>query len=334
MAMTEQWRFNFDSPEKVAQWYYTPMSSSGGIVPNVRFTATTTDSFAEIVIGRTSAAERVGAGGAIQKAAFLSKSAMDADLAWPAGAIGFCFDANPVLHGKYIKIGASGTGNWGARQGSIDDRCWNDPNHSRTAWLELLMQSWCKPGDPGAVTGKIAWPSITDLRGAEIRWEMRAKNLILGPNAKIVQHMQTHVPSQQLWPTDTGTNAQRSFVNALQIANPISDQLMLGDGGYDAPNPVRGVHDSGWRTVRVPLNPDPAEWQQLGAIEGREGIDPPLRYYNYVVSPPSEFLANFTGNAYMVVAHKVTDAASKANPPSDLDKIAGTLQFKSVSIWK
>lgn len=333
MTLTQQWKVDFNNASNVAKWFYMPASLDSNPA-NVRFVDAGSEQFAEIVFGRTSAAERT-VGGVLQKAAFTTKTALDADLNWNAGSIAFCFDSDPVKHGSYQKSGASGTGNW-SRIGSVDDRAWNDQNHTRVAWLELLMQSWWYPGDPGAVTGKIGWavtsPAITDLRGAEIRWEMRAQNLVLGENVKIVQHMQTHVSSQQLWP-DPGT--QRAFVNALQIANPISDQLMMGTSGYYGANPVRGVHDSGWRTVTIPLNPSPEEWLQLGGLEGRQGLwDDPVRYYNYVVSPPSEFLANFTGNAYMVAAHKVVDAATKANPPSDDNKIRGTLQFKSVSIWK
>lgn len=43
---------------------------------------------------------------------FTSKANMDANLAYPAGTLAFCYDADPAKRGQYIKSGASGAGSW------------------------------------------------------------------------------------------------------------------------------------------------------------------------------------------------------------------------------
>lgn len=322
----------FDSDAKVAKWYYTANSLAGGIC-DLRWRNDGTDSFVEIEFG-TPPAGAVG---------FATKAAMDANLAHAAGITAYCFDPDPAKHGRYTKSGASGTGSWGSRVGNVQDKAWPDPNHTRVAWLELLFQSWAAnvagtgPRDAGAPTTK--WgiasttnaPNLTNLVNGEFRYRMRAIDLMIGENVKIVQHVQT---ADLVQGADWNPATQRAFVNALQIANPISDQLGFGKSGYYGRNPVRGVHNSGWVDVRVPFRAVDSDWVQLGGLEGRQGLPgDPVRYYNYVVTPPSQFLASFTGNAYMVCAHKVVDAATKTTAPTDADRIQGTLQINKFEVW-
>lgn len=318
---------DFDTAGKVGEWYYTPNTLAG--VGNLRLATDGVDDFIEIEFG-TPPVGTVG---------FVSKAAMDADLNHPAGTTAYAFDSAAANHGRYTKTGSSGSGSWGSRVGNIQDKAWPDQNHTRVAWLELLFETWEQSAtyptepvaDPAAVTGKVGWGHVPDLRGAEFRYSMRAKNLLLGEHAKICQHVQTQVPALNLWPDD---EVQQAWVNALQIADPISDQLGFGTGGYYAANPVRGVADSGWVDVRVPLNAVDSEWLMLGSLDGRQGISgEAVNYFNYIVTSADTMLGDWTGNAYMVAAHKVVDAATKATAPADDVRIRGTLQIRSASIW-
>lgn len=319
MALVKVFEAIFNTQAEVAKWYYSPVSLAGG-VGNLRLATDGADSFIEIEFGRTAPSHT-----------YQSKAAMLADLTPGNGETAYCFDVVAANHGAYAKVGASGAGGWSARLGDIADRAYDDPNHTRVAWLELLLESWSAAGDPGAPGTKMGWPDEHDLRGGEIRYLMRARDLRLGEHAKIVQHIQTQIPSLNLWPDDA---VQQAWVNVMQIADPISDQLGFGTGGYYAPNPVEGVHDSGWVEVRIPLREVASDWLALGGVEGRQGLTgDEVRYYNYVVAPPSVFLSEWTGNAYMVAAHKVVDAETKATPPGDDLKIEGRLLIKSASLW-
>ena len=305
---------------KVGKFYYTPNSLVGGI-GNMRLVVDGGESYIEQELG-TPPSNVVG---------YSSHTAMLA--ASPAvGTTAYVFDVDPTKHGRYLRQAGP---SWSGRLGNIQDKAWPDPNHTKIggAWLELLLQSWFLPGDAGAPGSKLAFPNVSALSlvGGEIRVLMRVRNCRLGQHAKLVQHMQTKDLQQQNWADPA---VQRSFVNAIQIADPISDQLGFGTGGYYETNAVAGVNDSGWVEVVIPLSADASAWHQLGGIEGRQGMpDEPVRYYNYVVAPPSRFLQNFTGNAYMCVAHKVVDGDSKVTPPSDADRIRGTVQYKRWQLW-
>lgn len=317
MPMTQVWSRQFNTQANVEKFYHSPATLAGG-VGNLRFANDGTHSYAEITLGRP-------AGTIVGYPSYADMTAATP----PAGTTAaFAFDKDPALHGTYPWTGSA----WGARSSpTCGDRGYDDPNHRRRGWLELLFQSWSAAGDPGAPSDKIGFPNIPDLRGYELRYLMRAKDLRLGENAKIVQHLQTVHDPQNNWPD---TNVQRSFVNVLQIANPISDQLFLGRGGYNDKNSVRGVHDTGWVEVVIPLRPKETDWLDLGGVEGRQGLPgEEVRYYNYAAAPIDQVLADWTGNAMIVAVHKTPTEALKTNPPADADKVEGTIQIREVSLW-
>lgn len=249
------------------------------------------------------------------------------------GATANCYDADPALHGYYLRTG----GAW-ARQGRVLDQPWFDPNHVSPAGaaLALWIQAW---GQNAAGTGAQSsfappgyngWPYSEDLRGLELHARMRALDLKMPRDHKLVQHFQT----QSLTSGPLG-GGRTPFVNACQIRDPYSDALKFGRGGYYAPNPAPGVFDSGWVDVVIPLSTLDSDWKQLGATDQRAGLtgtssNPVV----YVVEGPGDFLQAPGGlgyNAYIVSTQPVTNYDSSVTFPAS-DSFAGQLLVQSFSL--
>lgn len=273
---------------------------------------------------------------------FLTAAARDA--ANPAaGTYASCYDADPAKHGLFQYAGG---GDWGPRLGSVQDVPWFDGNHTGVYGLGLLIQAWAANVlgteilDGWGPGGRHGMPFSADLRNAEFRWTMAAVGARARRDLKIFQHFQTEALSYPPLPDglDGGGEAlaRRNYVNALVIDNPISDQLMLGQGGPHVRNAVNGVANTGFREVVVKLSTRPSAWQMLGARDGRSGLPGDQdRPYNYVVEPPSTFLQHPGGvayNAYVCTAIPVTDAFS-AGDIADNDNFRGQLRVKKLELW-
>lgn len=126
---------------------------------------------------------------------FETQAAMNANLNFDAGTYVNCAAKDPSIRGRYQKIGASGTGSWN-RVGPMMDKCWPDNNHQNRE-LELILCSWINTTPPAPGAGPFAgWvsPPGDDWSKVRITFQMRAKELYLGPWAKICQHVQGDVP--------------------------------------------------------------------------------------------------------------------------------------------
>lgn len=273
---------------------------------------------------------------------FFTAAARDA--ANPAvGTYASCYDADPAKHGLFQYAGA---GDWGARLGPVQDVPWFDGNHTGVYGLGLLVQAWASNAlgtdilDGWGPNTRIGMPFSADLRNAEFRWTMAAVGLRARRDIKLFQHFQTQALSHPLLADGVaeggGALQRRNYVNALVVENPISDQLMLGQGGPHVRNAVEGVANSGFREVVVKLSTRASAWQMLGGRDGRSGLPGDAdRAFNYVVEPPATFLQHPGGvayNAYMVAAFPVTDEAS-AGDIADADNIRGQLRIRKLELW-
>jgi len=180
----------FDSAVKAAGWWAVYDCNPNAQMPPAYVPAAGTEpAHIEVDFAPTGGVVAVTTG-------FQSKTAMDAVLTYAAATLVNCFDTDPALRGRYSKVGGSGTGSW-SRVGNIADKAWPDPNHVERL-LELIMCSWINtsPAAPGAGP-PLSWvsPSGEDWSAARVTFNMRAKDLYLGPWAKICQHVQGDVPA-------------------------------------------------------------------------------------------------------------------------------------------
>lgn len=340
---TDLWRVNFNAGSaaerraKLQRFYHTP-AAFGGTPTNLRLANDGLYDFAEACLASPTA-------GALN---FQTKAEM---LAAPptAGPGANCFDEDPAYHGFFAPDGVS----WGARTGDVRTLGWPDPNHrgdltdpvnAGVGWLELLFQGF---GANLAGTGsqddqspqtRNGFPYMTDLRGLELQYVARIRDWTLPRTSKLFQHYQVRTPHHGAMSSEiiNGELAPRHmYVNAIQIADPISDQLLLGQGGFGEPNPVDGVKDSGWRLVRVRLSPLASFWKMLGGMTGRNGLDgDPFKVLNYGVETPDNMLQNPAGLPYdffMVGFHPVLDAATLAELP-EARRGRGKLQIREVAL--
>jgi hypothetical protein len=324
-------QINFDTDAKLAEWYCNT-ADSGGAIAAVRRVVESGVSCAEIMIGSE-----------IPTAVFLTDATsggyakMTANLNYAAGAVANCYDEDSSKHGRYVKVGASGTGSWGTRTGSVTPAMWTDENHRRVGQLNLLFESWSKALDPfagadgpGGITDKLGYPDIRDLRGVTMRWRLRAQNMEMGPNTKIVQHFQTRVPRIPTSPTTSPVVNAPAFVNSINTATCISDKLGFGTGGVFARNTVDFVADSGWVDVDIPLLADETKWLALGGLPNKQGRQPFSQSLKYVCAPVNEWLPNWTGNAYMVGFYPNPNPGTDMAPPAVADQIKGRLLIQSL----
>jgi hypothetical protein len=266
------------------------------------------------------------------------------DAANPApGTYASCYDADPAKHGLFQYAGG---GDWGARLGPVQDVPWFDGNHTGVYGLGLLIQAWAANAlgtdilDGWGPGGRHGMPFSADLRDKEFRWTMAAVGVRMRRDIKILQHFQTQALSYPLLADGDdgagGALSRRNYVNAVVVENPISDQLLLGQGGAHVRNAVEGVADSGFREVVVKLRSRASAWQMLGGRDGRSGLPGDQdRAYNYVVEPPATFLQNPGGvayNAYVCTAIPVTDAFS-AGDIADADNLTGQLRVRKLELW-
>jgi hypothetical protein len=118
------------------------------------------------------------------------------------GDIGYCFDPDPSLRGRYKR----GPQFWALDNvpgqppaQPIVEKLWPDSNHIERV-LEIILGSWFQnrptphpgstPHKGWATTGPSAVPPVNDWRNVTITLDMRCKNLELGPWTKICQHVQ------------------------------------------------------------------------------------------------------------------------------------------------
>jgi hypothetical protein len=329
----EIFRTDFDTDAKLAQWYYNPATPPGAITPLRR-----------VIEGGVSCAE-INIGTEVPTVNFLTDAVsagfakMTANLNFPAGSIAYCYDEDSTKHGRYVKTGASGTGSWGNRTGSVAPAMWTDENHRRIGQLNLLFESWASPGDAfapadgpnGGITDKLGYPNRPDLRGLTMRWRLRAQNMEMGLNTKIVQHFQTRVRRIPETPTSSVVVNAPAFVNAINTATCISDKLGFGTAGLFAKNAVDFVADSGWVDVDIPLLPDDKTWLALGGLPNKQGRQPFSQSVKYVCAPAAEWLADWTGNAYMVAFYGNPSPGTDMPAPPASEQIKGRLLIQSLS---
>jgi hypothetical protein len=342
---TEVFRVNFDTDAKTGEWYYTPEGVATVPCP-VRRVVVDGVSSAEILIGTETAGVNF-----VSDQAGSAYTKMIASLNYPSGTIAYCYDIDSTKHGRYVKTGATGTGGWGARvgtyklsnttstTGSVTPKMWTDENHRRVGQLHLLFQSWSRAADayaPNDASGpypdKLGLPDIRDLRGYVMRWRLRAQNMEMGPDAKIVQHFQTRVPRIPPTPsTHPSVKMAVGFVNAINIATCISDKLGFGTGGLYAKNAVDYVADSGWVDVDIPLTANDSAWLALGALPTKTGRWDYAQAIKYVCASAEEWLANWTGNAYMCAFYRNPAPGSDMLVPTAAEAVKGRLLVQSLS---
>lgn len=344
MALVEHWRTDFDTDAKVAKFFHSPAPGGLAAIAPLRRIVTADDavSCVELHIG-----DEVPDVEYFRTFSGANQDAYDkmvADLAsQPDGTVAYCYSTDSTKHGRYVKT----AGAWGARTGSCTPRMADDENHRRVAQIRLLMQSWSAAGDPftsaslhgypdfAALNASIGLPATDDLSGWVMRWRMRAIGMSMGRHTKIVQHFQTRIPSMPLIGTFGGVGAA-PFVNAVNQATCISDDLGFGGGGLYAPNAVEYQADSGWVDIDIPLEPLWSYWLMLGGNEGKMGIEGAAyaQSLRYVVANPALWVTNWTGNAYMLEAKFNPDpSADLAVIPVD-ESVRGRLLTAAVSFLR
>lgn len=329
MALVEHWRTDFDTDAKVAKFLYSPAPGGLANVAALRRVVTADDSVSCIEINIGDETPDVEYFRTFSGSDLDAYDKMVADLANQAdGTVAYCYSTDSTKHGRYVKT----AGAWGTRTGSVAPKMADDENHKRVAQIRLLLQSWSAAGDAystsalhgypdfAALNLSLGLPEENNLSGWVMRWRMRAQGMSMGRHTKIVQHFQTRIDDAPRVGNYTGAGTPYgsvAFVNAVNQATCISDELGFGGGGLFAPNAVEYVADSGWVDVDIPLEALWSYWLMLGgnaakmASEGAS-YSQPLRY---VVSNPAVWAANWTGNAYML------EAQFNPDPDADLDVI-------------
>ncbi|WP_033923566.1 hypothetical protein [Sphingomonas sp. 37zxx] len=322
----------FDSLLKAKNWW-SVFDQDPNVLSTVGFVDDGANSRIEIDI-----AERGAAIAAVQKAYPVKADSyvgeftglrMDEDLTPDAGTIANCYDPDPTKRGRYIKVGASGTGSWSLQSPTIVDKCWGDNNHPERL-LELLLSSWIATTPPHPGSGPQAgWvtPPANDWRNAVVTFDMRCQDLYLGKWSKIAQHVQGTIDDlTALLPANV--YATPNFILTKDL---ISDQLGFGNDGWGKPNKVERVYDSGRRDVVLNYSADDADWRCLGSITR------PLSYYHYVVTPVAQLLQNLVGNSYMMAVHDKPQPDDQVFAPvgvdvAEKDRIAGKLLIYGIKV--
>ncbi len=263
---------------------------------------------------------------------------MDDFLACAAGTLVNCWDPDPTKRGRYVKVGASGTGSWNLVSANPADKAWTDFNHPQRR-LELLICSWVKTLTPLSFMGpQQGWqgPSSGNWKNARVTLDMEVEEAFMGPFTKFGLHCQGSVPALSsaltaLYPA--APNPKYLLPNQLQTRELIGDQLGFGTNSWGGPNSVPVVRSSGRKSVVVNLTTNDSDWQPFGDL----GRDPTGRLVNYGTAPVAEVLNNLLGNIYLLT-HLETPSATGANwflpaasTISETDRFRGTIRVYG---WK
>jgi len=348
MALVEHWRTDFDTDAKVKKFFYSPAPGGLANIAHPRRVVTADDSVSAIEINIGTEVPTVeyfstpdGSNDAYDK--------MVADIGARAnGDILYCYSMDSTKHGRYTKTG----GALSARTGSVSPKMANDENHRRVTQIRLLLQSYSAHGDAFAppnlgypdfsvLNNSIGRPATDDLSGWVMRWRMRAQNMSMGRNTKILQHFQTRIPGAPRigtydWGADPLGDGSVAFVNAFNQATCISDELGFGGGGLYAPNTTEFVADSGWVNVDIPLEPLWSYWLMMGGGTNKDAHEgaaytSPLRY---IVSNPAVWVRNWTGNAYMCEAKFNTDPTVDLAVIPDAESVRGRMLVSALSFLR
>lgn len=322
MPLTKAWELDFNTgttAEKralVRKFYMTPDAFNGDPA-NLRLNSDSHGSFMTSTFG----APEVGA------TSFQDETALQA--ATPTnGRVGYCYDEDPALNGRRV---ANGTA-WGARTGDVRGAGWNDPNHNIRGNLTLHAQGWSQAGHAAAPADRRPFPANTDLRGGELRYRMRLRDFFKPEAARLCQHIQTHAP--ELDADGWNPAVQQAWVNMLQVADPLDNQLGFGRGGFYDRSPVAGVKDSKFRDVTVRLSTDDRFWMQLGGQPGRQGMPgEDVRFFNYVCGPAETVLGNWTGNMMIVGFYPTLDQAARNEPVPVDQRMRGHIDIQKIELW-
>lgn len=328
MTLVEQWRRDFDTDASVGTFFFSPAPEGLAKVTNLRRSVVDGVSCIDLTIGDELPGVSYTSDGNAD-----AYDRMIADAGNRAsGTIAYCYSASSARHGRYVK----GASDWGARTGPTMAPLADDENHRRVTQIALMLQSYSAAGDAFAPP-RFGYPDIRDLAGYVMRWRLRAIGMSMGRNTKIVQHFQTRIPGMPKIGTYTGEGqpyGAPAWVNAINRATCISDELGFGGGGLFAPNTVTYQADSGWIDVDIPLEPRWSYWLMMGGNDDKMGRLPYDRSLRYVVRNPADWVRAWTGNAYML------QAAFNPDPTADLpvvpasEAVRGRLLVQSVSFLK
>lgn len=332
MALVEYWRTDFDSDAKVAKFFYSPDPGGLANVAPLRRITTPDDSVSciEIHIG-----DEVPDASYFRTFSGSNQDAYDkavADLANRSpGDVVYIYSTDSTKHGRYV---ITEGGLLGSRTGSVTPKMANDENHRGVAQIRLLLQSWSAAGDPYSGSALWGYPDFealhtslghaemgNDLSGWTMRWTMRAIDLeIPDKKTKIVQHFQTRIESMPRVGSYSGAGEPHgsvAYVNAINRATCISDELGFGGDGLNAPNTKTYVADSGWVDVDIPLEALWSYWLMLGGNTDKDGHEGAsyAGALRYVVANPEIWVRNWLSNAYMC------EVQLNPNPDEDLPVI-------------
>lgn len=347
MALVEHWRTDFDTDEKVADFFYSPAPGGLANVAPVRRVVTSDDSVSciEINIGdETPTVEYFRTFSGSNQDAY---DKMVADVGNQAdGAIAYCYSTDSTKHGRYVKA----AGSWGTRTGSVAPKMADDENHRRVAQVRLLLQSWGAAADPYAaplygypdfaeLNDSIGLPEEHDLSGWTMRWRMRAIGMSMGRRTKIFQHFQTRIPDMPKIGNYTGAGmpyGATAFVNAVNQATCISDELGFGCGGLFAANTAEYQADSGWVDIDIPLEPLWSYWLSMGSNPDKSGLEGAsyAQSIRYVVANPARWLTNWTGNAYLMEGQFNPDPDNDLPVIPNEESVKGRLLVSAVSFLR
>jgi hypothetical protein len=204
--MTVLMDLKFDSVAKCLDWW-SIFNNGVSTFALPRVATDNTGSYAEIFIApRKATLNGVAASFAVKEnysGKFAPSTVMDSNLDFSNGTAVSCYDPDTTRRGIFNKQGPKGTGQWNQQVFFSLDKLWPDPNHPEKL-LELIFCSWanCIPLHPGS-SNNLGWnpqtppgPFDNDWRNLKITFDMRVKDLHLGANAKICQHVQGDVPRQ------------------------------------------------------------------------------------------------------------------------------------------
>lgn len=351
MALVEHWRTDFDTDAKVAEFWYSP--SPGGLadVAGLRRVVTTDDSVSCIEINVGSEVPdasyfRTTAGGSLDAVDAYDRAVTDLPNR-TVGDVVNVYSKDSTKHGRYVvQSGPS----LGSRTGSVAPMMANDENHRRVTQIRLLLQSYSAAGDPispglegypdfSVLNDSIGRPAEHDLSGWVMRWRTRLIGGSLGRRTKLGMHFQTRVPGPRVgtynW-GDGGGLGSVPFVNALNIATCISDQLGFGGDGFFADNAVEYVADSGWVDVDIPLEPLWSYWLMMGGNADKMGAVPAsyASFLRYVVCDPDIWVRNWTGNAYMLECKFNPDRTVDLAPIPEDESFRGRLLVSALSFLR
>lgn len=337
MALVEHWRTDFDTDAKVAKFFYSPAPGGLANTAPLRRVVTADDAVSCIEINIGNEVPDVEY--------FRTFSGANQD-AWDkavadlpnrtVGQVVYIYSTDSTKAGRYV-VGAGPS--LGTRTGSVAPKLADDENHRRVTQIRLLLQSWSAAGDPyssgslqgypsfAALNAALGRPANHDMSGWVMRWRMRAQGMSMARETKIVQHFQTRIPSMPRIGTYSGAGepfGSVAYVNAINQATCISDQLGFGGGGLFAPNTVEYVADSGWVDIDIPLEALWSYWLQMGGNAGKSGAEGAAytQALRYVVSDPAVWVTNWTGNAYLL------EAQFNTNPDADMAVIPNAESVK------